>query len=295
MSQHNRVKRKNRLKVSGPVAKTVNVIVFILFLLCTIGMLYPYFYGLNISFMENGRAFMRDTTHIPMPPHFENYAKAFEELNLSDNSYLMMIVNSLWYSAGSTICGLLSSSCAAYVICKYRFRGRNFLYNMAIVIMMIPIYGNLPAQYKLFTKLNLVNSPLYLVTTLGGFGGTFIYAYAFFKSLSWSYAEAAFIDGASHFKVFIKVMMPMLLPSLTALGIIAFIGSWNDYMGPLLWLDKMPTLASGLWSYERKIQYTANQPVYFAGVILSLLPILAIFVIFQNTIMSNIYAGGLKG
>ena len=286
---------KNKMKRIGTGSKIVNCVVFVIFTLYALGLLYPYFYGIQISFMESGRAFMRDTTHFPWPLKFDNYIKAFGELEINDTGYFMMLVNSLWYSVGSTVLGLFFSTCTAYVICNYRFFGRKFLYNMAIVIMMIPVYGSLPATFKLFSDLNIINSPLYLISCVGGFGSTFIYAYAFFKSLSWSYAEAAFIDGASHFRVFISIMFPMLIPSLAALGIMSFIGCWNDYMTPLLYFGDMPTLASGLWTYERRIEYTANQPVYFAGVAISLLPILTIFIACQNTIMGKIYMGGLKG
>ena len=288
-----RAKRKNKnIGWSGAIITIIVLVIFVVYSLC---LLYPYFYGLQISFMESGRAFMRNTTHFPWPLNFGNYLKAFDELKVNDTGYLMMLVNSLWYAGGSTVLGLFFSACTAYVICNYNFFGRKILYNMAIVIMMIPVYGSLPATFKLYSDLNIINSPLYLISCVGGFGITFIYAYAFFKSLSWSYAEAAFIDGASHFRVFISIMLPMLLPSLTALGIMSFIGCWNDYMTPLLYFGDMPTLASGLWSYERKIEYTANQPIYFAGVVISLLPILTIFITCQNTIMGKIYMGGLKG
>ena len=278
-------------------SKIVFVIVFVTFVIYAVLLMYPYAYSLQVSLMENGRAFMRDRLHLPWPPHIKNYYLAITELvdESSGANFLMMTLNSLWYALGTSSLGLIASTCTAYAICKYKFIGRNFIYNAVIVIMMIPIFGSLPAQYKLFNALNITNSPLYLITSFGGLGGTFIYIYAFFKSISWSYAEAAFIDGAGHMRVFTTIMVPMLMPSLSALFIIGFIGGWNDYMGPMLWLSDMPTLALGLWEYEAKIMYTANQPVYFAGVVISMLPILVIFGLFQNTIMDNVYAGGLKG
>lgn len=185
---------------------------------------------------------------------------------------------------------------AAYVVCKYRFRGREFIYSMVIVIMMIPVYGSLPAQYRLYSRLGMVDSPLILLAYCSGFGMNFLVIYSFFKGISWSYAEAAFIDGAGNSKVFFSIMLPMALPAVSAMGIMGFVGMWNDYLTPILYMSRtFPTLASGIYLYEKKIAYTANQPVYFAGVILSLLPVMAIFLAFQNKIMSNIYAGGLKG
>ncbi len=271
------------------------VIVFILFTLYAIGLLYPFFYGFNISLKENGRAFMRDPISFSNPPFFINYAKAFESLEVNKADFFTMIFHSLWYAIGSTVLGLASCTCTAYVISKYQFKARKFIYSAALVVMMIPIYGALPATFKLYTQLGFINSPLILLTCLGGFGGNFIYIHAFFSSISWSYAEAAFIDGAGNWRVFLTIMVPMLLPSLSALAVMAFVGCWNDYGTPLLYFPKLPNLAYGLYTYEFNMKYTANQPVYFAGVILSLIPSLTIFVVFQNTIMSSVYSGGLKG
>ena len=118
---------------------------------------------------------------------------------------------------------------------------------------------------------------------------------AFYKSIPWSYAEAAMIDGAGHFKTYFKIMFPMALPAISALIVLTFVGNWNDYSTPLMFLSDLPTLSTGLWLYERQIKYTANQPIYFAGVMISLLPILIIYAFASNTIMQNVYAGGLKG
>ena len=239
--------------------RAVFTVVFVLFFLYAAGLLIPFLYGFNISLMENGRAFMRNPVGFPIPPHFSNYAESFKTLKIGETNFILMILNSLWYAGGSTFCTLAASTLVAYVVSKYKFKGRNFIYGLTLVVLMIPIYGSLPAQYRLYTRVGMVDSPLILLSAFSGFGIYFIYIHAFFKSISWSYAEAAFIDG------------------------------------PIIWLPNMPTIASGLYTYEFNMRYTANQPVYFAGVIISIIPALALFIVFQNTIMSNVYAGGLKG
>lgn len=270
--------------------------VFGLFVLYAILLLVPFVYGVNIALKENGRAFMRDPVGVTYPFYFVNFVKAFSELKINENTtFLSMTFNSLWYAAGSTLMSITACTCTAYVVAKYNFKGRGFIYGTALIVMMIPIYGALPAQYKLYTKLSLINSPFILITSFGGFGVYFIYIHAFFKSLSWSYAEAAFIDGASDFRVFITIMVPMMLPSISALAVMNFIGIWNDYSSPLLWLPDMLPLATGLYTFEYNMKFEANQPVFFAGVFLSIIPVLLLFVIFQNTIMASVYSGGLKG
>ena len=119
--------------------------------------------------------------------------------------------------------------------------------------------------------------------------------YAFFINLSCSYAEAALIDGAGHFKIFKTIMMPLAAPPILSLAVISSISIWNDYMTPLVYMRDYPTLATGLYVYETSMTRATNYPVYFAGVLLSLIPILTVFIFFQNTIMENVTAGGLKG
>ncbi len=287
------MKKQNSYKIRNN--RVVFAIVFIIFLIYAIGLMTPFVYGFTIALKKDGRAFMRDPASITFPLHFENFIKAFEVLEIADNNFFQMLINSLWFSVGNTFMSIAAATCVAYVCSKYRFRGRNFIYNTIIVVMMIPIYGALPAQYRQRAALGMIDSPLLLIGSFSCISSYFIYIHAFFKTLSWTYAEAAFIDGASDWKVFIRIMVPLLLPSLTALSVMAFIGYWNDYAGTLLWLPNMPTLAAGLYTYDYNMQYEANQPLFFAGVFVSLIPVLTLFILFQNTLMTKVYAGGLKG
>lgn len=279
----------------SPAESVIFSFVFILFLLYAAAILYPLLFGIQSSLQKDSRTFINDMAGFPTAMRFQNYVEAFVELEVSQNNFLQMLVNSLWFSVGGSMIGVLCSTMAAYTVCKYRFRGKEFFYNLSLFIMIIPIVGSLPAQYKLYSDLGITNSPLLLITYTGGFGYNFIIIYAFFKSVSWTYAEAAFIDGAGHYSVFFRIMLPQALPAMLAIEILAFIGLYNDYQTPILYLDRLPTLASGLYYYERIIQHQANHPVYFAGVIISIIPVLLLFGVFQNTLMENITTGGLKG
>lgn len=271
-------------------------ITFILFALYALAILALLLFCFNSSLKNGGNEFSANPYSFTRQPRFLNYISAFTDFQVGNSNFLMMTFNSIWYSVGAIVIKIVFSSMAAYIIAKYKFRGRNFLYSLAIVIMIIPIYGALPAQYKLFTTLSMKDSPLILLVQSCCFGTEFLIIYSFFASISWSYAESAFIDGAGHMQVFWKIMFPMALPAISAMAITGFVGIWNDYMFPLLYLEKSyPTLALGIYLFQRVNMYTANQPIYFAGIIISLLPVMILFLVFQNTIMSNIYAGGLKG
>lgn len=275
--------------------KIVFGIVFGIFVLYAIYLLFPFGFCLHLSLKADPTAYTDYKMALSIPPNFNNFLQAITNLEVNETGFIMMVINSIWYSFGSTFFTIFSSAMAAYVVARYKFFGRNFLYVLALVVMIIPIYGALPAQYKLYTDIGITDSPLLLIATPFGFGFNFLILYSFFSALSWSYAEAAFIDGANDFTVFFRIMIPMAMPSITAVAIMAVVTEWNNYETPILYLPNMPTLAGGLWAYETKMEYGGSYPIYYAGMLISMVPILIIFGIFQNTIMSNVYAGGLKG
>ena len=129
----------------------------------------------------------------------------------------------------------------------------------------------------------------------GGFGFSFIMLYGYFQNLSWSYAEAAFIDGCSDFRVFLQIMLPQAMPVLCALGIVQAINLWNDYFTPYMYMPQYPTLAVGLDGIVREMTARSNWPLLFATMLITIVPILAVFIAFQRTIMENMTTGGLKG
>lgn len=275
--------------------KIVFAIVFVLFLLYAIALIYPVFFAFTASLLENGRTYVKNPMAFPKKPYFSNYPKAFTQLKVRETSFFGMFINSTWWAFGSTALTILSSAMMAYVVAKYKFRGRDLLYSTVLLVMILPIYGTTAAKYRLLNKLGATDSPLFLICAPWAFGSNFLLIYSFFKALPWSYSEAAFIDGAGHFYVFFKIMLPMAFPSVTAVFVVGFMGSWNDWSTPLLYFPNMPTLATGLWQYERQMQYQANQPVYFAGALTAMIPLFAVFLVMQNTIMTKVYMGGLKG
>jgi len=226
---------------------------------------------------------------------FGNYRDAFTVLNIDGSNYFIMLFNSIWYAAGGAFIGVAVSSMVAYVVAKYKFPGAKFIHSLAIVMMIIPIVGSLPSQFRVIKGLGILDTPFFLVTAAGGFGFNFLILYAYFKSLPWSFAEAAFIDGAGHARVYLTVMMPQAVPLLSAIGIMALITGWNDYTNPLLFLKSYPTLASGLYMFQVITTRELNMPVLYAGLLLSAVPILILFIFFSNKIMTISIGGGLKG
>lgn len=209
---------------------------------------------------------------------------------------VMMLINSIWYAFGGTFISMACSTCMAYVVSKYKFPLRKLLYTVAIVTMTLPIMGTLAASYKLIVQtLKISNSPLILLTFTNGFGMSFVILYGFFANVSWSYAEAGLIDGAGDFTIFFRIMLPQAMPAITSLFVISFIGVWNDYQGPYLYMPKMPTLAVGVYFLQQAFESGPDLTYLCSALIMVVIPVIIIFLIFQETIMSNTVAGGLKG
>jgi ABC-type glycerol-3-phosphate transport system permease component len=227
---------------------------------------------------------------------FSNYLNAFFEFKVYDTNFIQMFLNSLIFTICGTIMSVGSSTLTAYIISKYKFRGRDFLFGLSVFILIVPIVGSIPATYKLVSDLGIKDN-VFLISLLygSGFGMNFLILHGFFGSISWSYAESGEVDGASDWQIFTRIMLPQARPAITAVSVITFINLWNDYLTPFLYLENKPTLAYGLYYFEKEIQFTYNFPVLFAGIIMAALPALIIFISFQKLIMENTVAGGLKG
>ena len=285
---------KRILEKRSVSSRIVFSIFFILFLIYALTLLYPFVWAFFSALKTNGE-FVMDMFSLPQDWLFSNFAEAFTVMQVGGTNMFFMLLNSVWFAVGGTVILIFSSMCLAYVVCKYDFFGKSILFAINIFIMIFPIVGAGPSSYRVYTMLGLTDSPLFLVTYIGGWGFNFIVLYGFFQNLSWSYAEAAFIDGAGDFSTFIKIMLPQAMPAVSTLIILSFIGAWNDYSTPMLYLPSYPTIMTGIYQFETSMTYAANYPVLFAGIIISVIPILILFVLFSDKLMTNISVGGLKG
>lgn len=277
---------------SGTVAF---IIVFIVFAIYSLSLIYPLFWAFITSFKDE-YDYLLNRVGFPEVWYFTNYSDAFVSLSSKGRNLLTMFFNSFWFAFGGTFIAVFVSTMSAYVVAKYRFFGRRLFYALALVIMMLPIVGALPSQYEMYSRLNILNSPALLVIYANGMGFNFLVLYGYFSGLPWDYVEASFIDGGNHFNTFFRIMLPQAKSSVLALSVVAFINIWNDYNTPILFLESYPTLSSGIYLYQADtLQHNVDIPMLFAGVFMSVIPILALFIAFQDKIMSITIGGGLKG
>lgn len=225
--------------------------------------------------------------------YLKNYIDAFTEMTVKGNNFLDMLWNTLWMTFGNISLQVITSVTFAYIIARYKFPGRNLIYWVIIVRMMLVTVGTLPATYKLYDALHITNSPLFLITNLSGTANFLIY-YSVFKGLSREYAESAFVDGASHFRVFLQIMLPQSVGVIIATVTTSFIANWNEYMTFILYMDKYPSIASGIY-YFKLASEADNYPMLLAAVVMSIIPVVVLFATFQKQFINIDLSGGLKG
>ena len=277
------------------------IIFFIVFVLYSVFILFFFLFAFLIAVKENQSAFLDDQIAKrlfcwPSTFTFKNFAEVFPVWDrIIGVSYFEMTFNSVWISLLGPFINSFCTATVTYVLVFYRSKFTKRLYKLGVLLAILPIYGSGGASYKLLTDIGMIDTPFMLLTNITLFGANFFYFYAFYKSISWQFAEAAFMDGASHWQVYLKIMLPMLIPSATALYVMNVIATWNDYSSNLLYFSSFPILSYGAYAFGETAKYTSNEPSFFAGVLISIVPVLVLFGSFQNTIMEKVHIGGLKG
>ena len=211
---------------------------------------------------------------------------------------LEMYWNSILYCLGSAFFTTLAPCMMAYVVSKFgkKFKFFNIYTSIVIVCMTIPIVGSIPSQLQVAHALHLTDSIVGMWIMKSYFLGMYYLVFiSSFAAVPESISEAAKIDGASNFRVFISMMLPMVKLTFFTVMLIKFIEFWNDYQTPHLYFPGFPTIAYGSFymatNYRGGLAYV---PYRMAGCIIVVIPILVVFVLFAERLMSNISMGGLK-
>lgn len=293
--------RIGELKKNGIIINVLGLIP----LIWSILLIFVVIWGINVALADPAWYLDHANTFFTKEFRVSNFRDAIEKLRqqVSDGaggirwaSYLEMTFNSFWYSFGGTFMKMLSTVCFAYVVARYEFRGRKFLYAVVVAQMLLPIYGQTAANYSLLQKVNLLDSPAFLLALGAGHGMHFMITYSYFRNLSQDYISAAKIDGANALQTFAHVMVPLAKPIISALAVMNFIAYWNDYQNCIIYLKSYPTLSGALYNLQSQaFQLGLQTPTYFAGIFISIIPAAALFIIFNKQIMENVSMGGLKG
>ncbi|MFF5206422.1 carbohydrate ABC transporter permease [Streptosporangium sp. NPDC000396] len=230
---------------------------------------------------------------LPDRPHPENWARAWTEASIG-----RYFLNSVVVVGGAVALTMMLGAMVAYVLARYEFRGNRLIYYLFVAGMAFPIFLALVPLFFVVRQLGLLGTHLglILVYTAYALPFTVFFLTAFFRTLPSSVAEAAFLDGCSHSGVFFRVMLPMARPGMVSVAIFNFLGLWNQYLLPLVLnpSEEDYVLAQGLAALAVRQGYASDWSGLFAGLTISMLPVLAAYVIFQRRITAGLTAGAVR-
>jgi multiple sugar transport system permease protein len=252
--------------------------------------LLPFLWQLRSSVMTISEIFISPPRVLPKVPQWRNYVEVFSIMPFARyylNSVFIVIVN--------IVGALFSNTIIAYGLSRFKFRGRKLMFSLSIGTMMMPTSITLIPLFIEWHFFRGINTFLPL-TVLSFFGNAlFIFMLVqFFKTIPRDFDEAAFIDGAKYPQILIHIIVPIMRPALSVVAIFTFLGSWNDYLGPLLYLNdrKLYTLALGLQSMLS--QYTSDWHLLMAAATLVTAPLIILFFMAQKSFVEGITMGGIK-
>ncbi|WP_027346523.1 carbohydrate ABC transporter permease [Hamadaea tsunoensis] len=229
----------------------------------------------------------------PSRPHFDNWSRAWGSASIG-----RYFLNSLIVVGGALALTMVLGSLVAYTLARYEFRGNRLVYYTFVASMFFPVFLALVPLFFVVQQLGLLGTypGLILVYTAYAMPFTVFFLHSFFRTLPSAVAEAAFIDGCSHLKVFYRVMLPMARSGLVSVGIFNFLGLWNQYLLPLV-LNPDPdryVLAQGLAALSVSQGYRSDWSGLFAGLTIAMLPVLFAYVAFQRHLRAGLTAGAVR-
>ncbi|MFC4338042.1 carbohydrate ABC transporter permease [Salininema proteolyticum] len=247
-----------------------------------------------IGSLKTSREIAADPLGLPDAPQWVNYLNAWTNGNIGH--YFLNTVQIMAFSVTGT---MLLGAMAAYVIARYSFPGSRLLYFLFAGGMMFPVFLALFPLFKTLDNVALLNTytGLTLVYIAYSLPFTVFFLTAFFRTLPTGVAEAAMIDGAGHYRLFFQVMLPMARPGLVAITIFNIIGQWNQFLLPLVLLNRNPddaVISQGLANLALRQGYEGDPGALFAGTVLASVPIFLAYIFFQRQIQAGLTAGAIK-
>lgn len=269
------------------VTKIFAYLVLAVVVLC---MLVPYAWMLSSSLKLNKDVFSFPMQWIPDAPRWENYVEIWTRIPLG-----RFIYNTAKLSVIVTLLQLLTSSFAAYAFSKLRFKGRNALFLGYIATIAIPWQAYMVPQFIMMRSMGLNNTHLAIIF-LQAFSafGVFLMR-QFYQGIPDELCEAARIDGLNEYGIWAKIMLPLSKPALSTLTIFTFVNTWNDFLGPMIYLTKteLKTIQIGLRMFIT--QYSAEYGLIMAASVISIIPVLIVFLALQKYFVQGVAASGIKG
>ncbi|MBC7237100.1 MAG: carbohydrate ABC transporter permease [Chloroflexi bacterium] len=257
---------------------------------------FPFFWTVSSSLKHPSELFSFPPLMLPAVPQWHNYARVFEKV-----PFMLWTRNTVYLVALGTVGRILSASMAAFAFARSQFRGKDLFFLITLSTMMLPAQVTLIPQFVLFHKLGWINTlkPMWVPAWFGGGAFAIFLMRQFMMTIPRELDESAFIDGASSFRIFWSIILPLCPAALATLAVISMIGQWNAFIEPLIYIrsERLLTIAVGL-------NYLKNQPelgglpmqhLLMAASVMSTAPLVILFFAAQKYFVQGIALTGIKG
>jgi len=266
------------------------IIIYLVLIIVTITMLFPFLWMLSSSIKLDKDIFAFPIQWIPDNPQWSNYRDIWTRIPL-----MTFIKNTAKITLIVTALQLLTSSFAAYAFSKLQFKGRDFLFMAYIATIAIPWQAYMVPQFIMMRSFGLNNTHLAIIL-LQAFSAFGVFMMRqFYQGIPDSLIEAARIDGMNDYQIYARIMLPLSKPAISTLTIFTFVTTWNDFLGPLLYLtrDELKTIQIGLRMFIT--QYSAEYGLIMAASVVVLIPVLVVFLSLQKYFVQGVATTGVKG
>jgi ABC-type glycerol-3-phosphate transport system permease component len=270
----------------------MKVILYCALIAFAVVLILPFLWVISTSLKGDQQIFAIPPQFIPETIHWDNYAKVFERM-----PFLVFFLNSTFITVVTILGVVASSSLVAYAFACLRWPGRNGIFVLVLATMMLPMQVTMIPIFVIFKELGWLNTfkPLTVPAFLGGGAFNIFLLRQFFLTIPQSLFDAARIDGCSEFKIYWKIVLPLAKPALATVAILTFLFSWNDFLGPLIYLsDELKgTLALGLAVFTG--QHQTEWGLLMAASVMMMAPVIIIFFFFQKYFIQAFMSSGIKG
>ena len=267
-----------------------NTLTYMILTAAAIALVFPFLWMISGAFKDALEVVKMPPQLLPSKFSFQNFIEIKKYFPIE-----RFFLNSVAVSTVTTVLQLLFCSMAAFVFAKFKFRGRELLFMAYLITLMIPRQVTLVPLFIIFSKLRLTNTfaGLILPDVFSAFGTFMLRQHML--TISDSFLEAAYMDGASHYNVFTRVILPLSKPVLATLGILAFMNSWNSFLWPLIIINSKELMTLPLGLSKLSGRWATEWNILMAGNTISFIPILIVYIFAQKYFIKGLTLGGNKG
>jgi multiple sugar transport system permease protein len=278
-------------RAKTPLRRVGRIAGYALLIIAAIGLFTPFAWMVISSLKTSNEVFSVPVTWFPEIFVWNNYVEIWTKSNM-----LTWIRNTMFLSIVVTFLQVLTGSFAAYGFARIRFPGRDVLFLVYVGTIAVPWQSYMIPQFILMSELKVSNT-LWAIVLLQAFGafGVFLMK-QFYETIPEELSEAARLDGLSEYGIWRRIMLPLSVPALASLALLTFVNTWNDYLGPLIYLrdPNLWTVQLGLKSFVSNL-FDTNYALLFAGLTISVIPIAIIFLVGQKYFVEGLATSGMKG